>query len=377
MQDHYFLIFSGVNDRAIYALARALKACGEKFVIVALGNNDKIFYGKYKKHVCSMRSNNRIDCDVLKHHIIAVRDHIGDAMLTIIPTSEFLNNFFLLNRDFVENTLGCHLPLVDRTLYSTLTNKWTSTEFFLSKGIKAPKYCKSHESLNLPFVAKPIENICAGNRTRYPFIIRTTEQLNRFFEESTADQYFFQEFIHGSSYYLLSYFSRDGKIFLTSQKNIAQQPDGKSIVLSDTADFHKQSVCNRIINVLKSSGFFGFAMLEFICNSDGAFFIELNPRPWGPLSLCYDHRCGILEAFIGDWSKGNSIEYQSLWRQKPEKSKYLWLGGIAQTLYSGGKLIWKVAGIHNRFFRILSALPHDVYMRRDSLKIFVKEILNI
>jgi len=307
---------------------------------------------------------------------LEVRRNTGDAVLTIIPTSEFLNNFFLLNRDLIENTLGCHLPLIDRKLYSRLTNKWASIEFFLSQGIKVPKFSKSHDAISLPFVAKPFENIWKGNQTLYPFIIRTTEELNKFFEKNNADQYFYQEFVHGSSYYLLSYFSRNGEIFAASQRNIAQQPAGKSIVLSETADFHKQAVCAWIIDVLKSCGFHGFVMLEFICNSNGNYFIELNPRPWGPINLCNDHRCGILEAFIGDWARGNPNEYQSLWHKKPEKSKYLWLGGIAQTVYSGEKLNWRIAGLRNRFFRILSALPHDVYLRKDSFKVFIKEILN-
>jgi len=62
-------------------------------------------------------------------HISKIRRKTGNANLTIIPSSEFLNTFLLNNRNFLEETLGCRLPLVNKELYLSLSNKWSSAKF--------------------------------------------------------------------------------------------------------------------------------------------------------------------------------------------------------------------------------------------------------
>lgn len=279
LHGHYFVIFSGVNDRAIYALVRTLSECGENFVIVAKGRDDKILDGKYKKHVCSIRFNSNLNIKMMIYHFSCVRHLTNNSILTVIPTSEYLNKFLLENKYFFENYIKCRVPLVDKKKYSMLTNKWNSQLFFKAKGIQVPNYDRKFLKFNLPFVAKPYENIDEKKQSRYPIIIRTVKDFNFFLRNFKVDRYFFQDYIQGESYYLLTYFSRDGNVFITSQKNIAQQPGGKSILISQTDDFFKNDVCIKTIENLKEINFFGFAMIEFICNSEGDYFIELNPRP--------------------------------------------------------------------------------------------------
>lgn len=115
-------------------------------------------------------------------------------------------------------------------------------------------------------------------------------------------------------------------------------------------------------------------MLEFIVGADGPRFIELNPRPWGPLQLCADHSCGIVEAFIGDSLYEDPLHFEEVRRRKPANARYLWLGGILMDLRAGRRLCWQGNAVMG-WLGILRHFPSEVYLRRDSWKVFLDEVL--
>jgi hypothetical protein len=100
----------------------------------------------------------------------------------------------------------------------------------------------------------------------------------------------------------------------------------------------------------------------------------MNPRPWGPLQLCLDHRCGIVEAFIGDALHGDPGRYAQNWSNRPADARYMWLGGMTAAWRQGESLHWD-GTTGSRIGQLARGLASDVYLRHDSWRVFLREIL--
>jgi predicted ATP-grasp superfamily ATP-dependent carboligase len=370
-----FLAFSGTNDRAVFALTRAFEACSVKYALITRNVEDRILLSDYRRHVLATRDNDELSLAILEVLLSKVRRTLPDDILVIVPNSEYLNTFLLsLDRNDLRDRLGCEVPLVERSLYMEFSNKLSSMQRFARAGIRVPAHLAQFDVDALPMIAKPIQNVGSDGIVRYPLLLCTYDDLQAFLHRTDTAEYFPQEFIQGYSQYLLAYIAKSGDVFLGSQRNLAQQPHGKSIVLASTSDFSGHPVSSASIDLLLDAGFYGFAMLEFIVDPQGPCFIEMNPRPWGPLQLCLDHRCGIVEAFIGDALYDDPGRYAHTWSSKPAQARYMWLGGMAAVLREGGSLHWdKSAG--SRVGQLARGVISDVYLRRDSWKVFLREVL--
>lgn len=374
MPSRAFLLFSGSNDRAVFALLRAFKACGSRCWVVARNRDDKILRSAYRDLVITIRDGDELSVPVIERLIARVRDVVHEDELVVVPSSEYLNTFLLgLDREDLRARLGCELPLVEHDLYMALTNKSSATELVAAAGIRVPTRKGRFHPSELPLVAKPSQNIGHDGVLRYPILLRTRAELEEFMARADVEEYFAQEFIHGRSEYLLAYFARSGEIFLASQVNLAQQPHGKSVVLSMTSEFRHDPVSGRLIDMLRALGFHGFAMVEFIVDSKGPCFIEINPRPWGPLQLCLDHACGIVEAFIGDTMHGEPKRFERMWKKKPAQARYLWLGGMMSVWARHEGLRWDPS-LRLRTTHIVGCLPSDVYLGFDTWRVLLLEM---
>lgn len=373
MSQRVFLLFSGSNDRAIFALARVFAQCHAPFATIAWKNSDPFLRSQYRAHVLAIREGNDLTLELLREWVGAARETHLDARFVLVPSSEYLNNF-LQGLDATElEVLGCELPLVDAVMYAELTNKYSSTRWFAGKGIPVPRELADWDG-SLPIVAKPHRNIGDDGSVRYPVLLYSVAERDSFLGREDRDAHFPQEFVRGESQYLLAYLARDGRTFTSSQKNIGQQAEGKSIVLARTAEFHRDPIALTALHALRVRGYHGFAMLEFIISRDGPRFIEMNPRPWGPLQLCADHDCGILEAFVGDWLHGDPLRHDTVRRQKPASARYLWIGGILKDQRAGRQVRWH-GGALRGWLGVLRCLTSEIYFRRDSWKVFLDEVL--
>jgi hypothetical protein len=368
---HAFLLFSGTNDRAVYAMARVICALGERLAIVARSSSDRILFGSFRDKVISVRGSEELSTEIFREQVAAARRRVGAAAFTVVPVSEYFNTFILDHRKEIEETAGRRLPLVNRTLYAQVTNKATSAALFAKAGIRVPAEF-SFATASIPYVAKPNANIIGGV-SLYPVIIESEAQDKAFRRDPMAQHYFLQEFVAGRSFYLLCYVASNGDRFVSSQENFAQQPNGKSILLAATSDFHHTDAASKFMDALVRTGFTGLAMAEFIVDEYGACFIELNPRLWGPFSLCADHRCGIIEAFIGDALHGEPHAYSAHVARLPMAAKYLWLGGAIQSLRQEGYFDHRTLGKLAVGMKMLGSLTSDVYLRRDSWRVFLRE----
>lgn len=370
------LFFGGSNDRAIYAIARVARICGQRFQAIAWGSGDRLLKGRYRKNVCAVRESAELNETSLKNWVALARRHAPDDTFVIVPSSEYLNAFLLGLDPQLCRTLGIVVPLVDGTIYAQLTNKESATALFSSTGIRTPRELPGFVTESLPLVAKPRKNISSEGRVLYPQLLRTPEQLNAFLRASSPEEYFPQEYVSGTSRYLLAYISRSGLVYASSQMNRAQQPHGKSILLACTDDFHASDMARTTLDLLSGLKYSGFAMIEFITDSRGPCFIELNPRPWGPLQLCVDHDCGIVEAFLGDVLHDDPDRFKDVRRSRPTRARYAWLGGMLQTIRSRGSIHWAESSRIARCTEVLASLGSDVYLRRDSLGVFLSEAVS-
>lgn len=374
MTQRSFLLFSGSNDRAVFALARTFEACVAGYAIIARNRDDHALHSAYRSRIHAIRESDELSLPVLESLLSTVREKLPDDILVIVPSSEYLNTFLLaLDREDLRARLGCEVPLVDRELYMALSNKHSSAALFSASGIRVPQQLDCFTPELLPLVAKPLRNVGADNVVRYPLLLRTTAELDAFLARDDVPEYFAQEYINGHSRYLLAYLARDGDAFVSSQDNLAQQAHGKSIVLARTSKFHREPVATRALEMLRQRGFHGFAMIEFIVDARGACFIEVNPRPWGPLQLCADHACGIVEAFVGDALHGNPRRHEDVWTDKPAAARYLWSGGMAQAHRRREPLRWDPAA-GSRVLQLAASALSDVYLRHGSWKVFLREL---
>src|SRR3546814_3609722 len=132
--------------------------------------------------------------------------------------------------------------------------------------------------------------------------------------------YLYQEDGKGESLYLLFYLSqKEGCDVTWSQRNLIQQPGGKSMLLAEPSSFHDSETAARIVEALRDANFHGLGMVEFIRAHDRDIFIEMNPRIWGPAQFCLDQAQPLLQAFIGEAlhdkrSEEHTSELQSLMR---------------------------------------------------------------
>ncbi len=319
-----FLIFSGHNDRAAIALCRYFDENGLDFVVAARPEADAIRNSRYRTRIVFTRQTLAVDLQLFAN----ISRAVGGADLIYCPTTEFINLFLLENRQEAE-ALGYILPLPDAGLYLEITNKKSAGDFFQSvPGITVPQEIAMDQA-TAPCVLKPRENKRDG-KILYPRICRNDVELEQARPSHDPTVYFAQKYVEGASLYLCGCIDCNGVFDCFWQRNLGQQPNGKSIVLareeSEVPDdlFDLQAA---LLTRLKQAGYFGPFMVEIKRNGKTNYFVELNPRFWGPLQLSLDVCPGILERFV----QLSLPQFESSSSRKTDNPcYYAWKGGMAE-----------------------------------------------
>ena len=366
-----FLVFSGGNDRAVLAFLRALSLCGQRALIVARTGTDRILRTRYRRDVVHVRETADLTLAIVQDCIGRARSKGSGEKLVILPSSEYFNHFLLQHRDRIEQ-LDCEIPLVNTAVYDLLTNKRSAAALFASAGVQIPAEVPTLDRMRLPLVAKPLRNVVPGGGTQYPVLLRTAADADRFMSTFTVEDFFFQELVEGESLYLLVHMARDHeRVLLWSQRNLLQQPQGKSMLLAEPCGLHEQPIAARLVDVLRAARFSGLGMIEMIRDGDRLVFIEMNPRIWGPIQFCLDQGRPLLQAFIGECLHGDPERYAD--RHPRRRSYYCWFGGLLDTLYSHARPDWHANRLSwLNLTRICAG--SDVYLRADSWRCFFSEI---
>lgn len=361
-----FLVPSGYNFRAVLAFCRALQDAGHTPAVVACTTSDPIFNTRFASNVVFTRTSRTLELDDFARAARAACGLSRADRCVLAPTSEFFVRWAYRNRAGLED-VGCDLPLPAESAYLTVTDKAAFTRFARERGLAVPAEIPSAAALRLPAVAKPRQNVSPDGRSLYPWLLRTAADLERFSAQEHTEDFFFQEWIEGRSFYLLFHLPQHGAATVYSQENLAQQPGGKSIVLARGARLHETAEADRWADALRAAGFHGLVMVELRQRDSEYVLIEANPRLWGPLQLCLEGCPALLMNYIAEQT-GLSAGTAEI-RPGTNHPYYLWLGGVSH----GVAADWHGEVPAFPRLRLLSHLGADVYFRRDSWRHFFAE----
>lgn len=321
---HVFVLFSGHNDRAVVSLCRFFASRDLQFAIVCASLSDAISQTDWLVNAVISRIDRALDVSLFKVVLQAVHSIYGtSAQPVYCPTTEFMNQFVLQERAALSQ-LGWSIPLPNADVYLALTNKAHSQDIVEKLiGLAAPPKLEWTD-LHAPCVLKPRKNISDG-MIRYPLLCRTEAELQLALKVADSEGWFAQSWINGQSYYLCAYLTADGRHAHFWQQNFLQQPGGKSIVLARTVSNPGIQLAP-LMEGLHELGYHGPFMMEVIRDDVGRFYyIEINPRFWGPLQLAVDACPNILCLFAcevgveinehtGSASTGSNDEYWYSWQ---------------------------------------------------------------
>ncbi len=364
-----FLIFSGYNQRAVVAFCREATRLNVPFYIIAKSEEDTILKTSYKDLVYAIRSEKMLVKSDLDCCIENTKASTGYTDFVILPSSEFLNRFFLDNRAYYL-ARQCSIPLVSSELYAIISDKYSFGELCEKYGLPIPMEFNKPECLEYPFVAKP-RLYFSGSKTKtlQPYLIHSKSDWQDFLQQEDQEAFYFQEFIHGGCYYLLYYLSNSHKDVFYSQKNLVQQASGKSMIVAESSDLHTKPIAAKYAHMLKKEGFEGLIMIELKKKGDEYIMIEANPRLWGPSQLFVDAGVPIFEAFI----QGQGFEIQPTGLSEIKDVMYFWHGGMAEDQKLGKELAYHEYSPDHLEDNLEKLLGCEVYLREDTKELFYNE----
>lgn len=367
MEKKAIIIFSGYNQRAVVAFLRTIAYHKLSYAIIASNENDPLFYSFYAPAILAVRAQKALDLKDIEACLQRVKKQLPAESYWIAPSTEALNRFLLDNRVFF-SSLSIEIPLVDSSLYELVSDKKQFSVCCQKRGISIPSEYPSFDATVIPFVAKPVCYYNSQKNAYPPILVYTKEEKEQFSVNYPVKDFYFQEFVSGQSYYLLYYFSKSGEIYKYSQKNIAQQPEGKSIVAAEPSEIHLSEASLPYEIMLKELNFNGLIMIEVIKSNNIFVMIEANPRFWGPSQLFVDNGINFFEFLLFDYG---FLPMKPSINTSCSAKKYFWHGGIVLTQKAGKQVV------HHCESTLPSHLEDwikdDIYRRDDTIAIYNQE----
>jgi predicted ATP-grasp superfamily ATP-dependent carboligase/SAM-dependent methyltransferase len=295
------LIFSGFNMRAVIAFIRTLEELQLDYSVIACTGDDPIFKTSYRSRVVATRPSPELETETILELLGNVIEQQQAERYLIAPSSEALNRFLLCNR---QKLLSMHVdvPLTEQETYLTVSDKLSFQDICERKGIDVPVGIDPNTEVTFPFVAKPKAYFSkSAQKTLKPVLIGCHKDFAEFKLEHSMGDFFFQEYVDGSSFYILFYFYKDGRQPLAySQENLVQQKAGGSILAATSSDIHVDKIAGDFRELFEELKFSGLVMVELRGSRASAKMIEANPRFWGPSQLFVDAGVNFFEAFLAD-----------------------------------------------------------------------------
>ena len=363
------LIFSGYNQRAVIAFLRTLKNNKiSSYGIIASSGADTILKTEYASKVIYIRKNKQLSLKEICMVIDAQRRTKNIDNFFIVPSTEALNRFLLEYRQVLEK-YECIIPLVEKKLYESISDKETFCEVCKEYDLCVPELTKFGVKYKNPIVAKPKKYFASDGKVYSPIIIKNEKDFKEFRDICNQSDFMYQEYINGESYYLLYYFTRDGKAYRFSQKNYMQQNGGKSILAAVSDDLHLRSnIVDKYEKMFLKIGFYGFVMVEVREQKDKYTMIEANPRFWGPSQLFCDAGYNLFEFFLQEYGFLQEISLKTVNYQE----KYFWSGGLTNSSFEE-EYMWFGNGKEVVEKNIAAYFEKDIYKRQDTIDLYYAE----
>jgi len=368
------LIFSGYNQRAIISFIRTLLKNNVEFAIIAASEKDEIFLTDFSSKVLAIRQEIQLELQDILSSIKKVHSSIQADEYLIAPTTEALNRFLIKYRTELQS-IKCEVPLVDKKIYELISDKYSFGNLCKDNNILVPKEINIHRPFTYPIVAKPkTYGSINSNRALYPVIIKDELDLEMFIKANNMnmEDFYFQEYVKGRSFYLLYYFHRNGSVYKYSQENLIQQPEGKSIIAAISSTIHLEEESKKYEQMFKDVNYFGLVMVEVKKNSNHFYMIEANPRFWGPSQLFVDANVNLFEQVLEDFGIFQD-NLNSNDRQVRNSEKYFWFGGFLKTIKEKKEVVFHVENKYEILLNLHEWIEKDIYKRKDTIGIFLKE----
>lgn len=362
------VVFTGYNQRAVIAFIRTLKKHNLDFALVAKSEDDPIFDTDYKDHVLYVRTVKQLNIEEVKACLKVIGEKYPDRQLCVMPSTESLNRFLIDNRQLLVE-LGCGVPLVNKGLYEIISDKKSFGELCADAGILVPGTLSAEEAKTIPSVAKPKTYYAADGNTYSPQILLTEKDAEDFFNSYPAEDFYFQPYITGGSYYFLFYIYKDGRVAELSQENLVQQPYGKSVLAAKISNVHLTQTAQQYKQMLVQKGFSGLVMVEVKGSGEDLYMIEANPRFWGPSQLFVDAGVNLFEHFLFD----QGILENGPRAGEAENALYFWGGGYRESMQQDGFVNYHNYDAKKLENNIAEWIASDVYNRPDTVELYNKE----
>lgn len=361
------IIYSGYNQRAVISFLRYANKKRMVVFIIACGKDDAILKTSYKQNVAIIRKDKTLNAKIILDHVNYLRKLNDDKDVFVLPTTEYINRILVTNYSlFKDNNVS--FGLCNEELYQKLSDKRTFTDLCLSHEICVPKESNTPFSV-FPQVAKPKYYFEGDQVASKPIIITDEDELIMFKKYNNTESFFYQEYINGKCVYLLFNFNKSGSYSVYSQENLIQQPNGGSMILAKSADYHEnREIVEPYIDLFLSERFHGLVMVEIKIHNDVPYMIEANPRFWGPSQLILDSEMTLFDDFafendlISDYTPTNMCK---------KEVYYYWSGGIFQAKTNSILFHNYDKELFNKDFFEFS--KNDVYMKKDTIQIFIEE----
>lgn len=286
-------ILSGYNIRAITAFIRVCEKNLIPYFLIAQSEDDFFLHTKYAKNVIYIRKTK--DISNLLSILIEQKNKYKIEKAYMLPSTEYLNRYLLKNRcEFEQNNIN--IPLINSDLYYKISDKHKFYQLCKENNILVPNQYKTIKEASFPCV---IKSKSYHDYHGKPFILNHINEYPKIVK-SSPEKWFIEEYIPGDSYYLLYYFKKNGSYLSFSQKNLIQQPNGGSILLSVSSDIHTKEIAKQYTMLLQKTGFYGLTMIEIKHWKNSYKMIESNPRLWGPSQLFVDAGIPFFETFLED-----------------------------------------------------------------------------
>lgn len=353
------IILSGYNLRAIIAFIRVCMENDIPFYIIASSEQDPIFRTQYKEHVAYTRKSKELSN--LVSIILTIKDKYNKEDLFVLPSTEYLNRYLISNVDkFRKHNI--HIPLVNKELYCTISDKSSFYELCRKYKLVVPESYKTIENAIFPCILKPRTYESYMGK---PILLENKEDYYRLVNVNDKD-WSIEQYIIGESWYLLYYFKKDGSYDCFSQKNLIQQEAGGSICLAVSSNLHKTEICKAYAEMFLLEDFKGLVMVELKKSNDKYYMIEANPRLWGPSQLIVDANVPFFEEYLMDMGFDVEVDKGTI----KNNIYYFWKNGIS----SNNRNMYY--GYDDRKLKKdqKEILNYDIYHRKDTEKLFKEGI---
>ncbi len=205
-----YVIFTGANERAVIAVCRHFWRNAIACSLIARPGQDPLRKTRFAKWIDASRRADQLDVDDMLAALAQIKSAYPSERLIFLPTAESIIRMVLDQREAFEAG-GLEVRLVGKALYERISDKSSFLELMGERGMALPPQLQRDVASDLPLVAKPNYEVSRRSGQKlYPELIFTRQALKEFLASDTADEYFFQRYLDGRSYYFLAFFPAGG-----------------------------------------------------------------------------------------------------------------------------------------------------------------------